>query len=584
MKQVGSFCFFILSCLLPIVGNSQCRSIPDLLGVLDGDKNLGEYAVDYDYINSIKIKGFDFPTQGQAYYFSNNDKLYLSKNKYCILTTSSACYRSIKSEVAKEQGAKVGSKSMFTFGDYNVEQYKHLNRDLIFEFHNNSSLGTFSIVLMTSGTATMIDNFIIEAEKRKKNEHLINEKLTEIRFALTAGNVTMAETLLNSAKKISKDHNLDELFTSDFNSLEKQIASKKFNDFKVKYDGYIISLEFIKARDLLNQYKTSPNNTSANDVKQLQLDLTKTAVDYFDTKIEQHRLAGNYSVAILYSDSLLIFDPNNERIKASKLEMISINAYLFERKTNVYDYWEINQETRNNIIRDFRALSLASINKGSGSLAFDIFIITDTTCNLKYNLNWKTSRSSLITFSETEKNKYKLIPYQKYGFCGNSEGKISFSLSWTSTKKSVKFVDKSFRDATTNNTVKNFISKSYPQTNGRFKYTEFDVNLNGEKINFIKLTGFHTRGPQNAIFSLLLPGTGSLFVSYGKKGFVPMALFGLGIATVLFTDDSLMYAAGITSMATAYLWDFTATIVIGSKNIARSKTVRKALRSGTILM
>jgi hypothetical protein len=584
MNQVGNFFLFSFVFLFSLHSYAQCRSIRELVGVFDGDVELRDYAVDYQNSNSISVKGYDFTFQGQAYYFSNNDKLNFSSNQYCILTTNVACFGTIKSEVAKEQGAKVSSKSILSFNDFEIEQYRHLSRDLIFEFHKNTSIGRYVVLVMTASTATLIDNSITTAEKKKKNENFIREKLLEIRSSLSNGNYKVAESSLSSVKKISKENNLDQLFLSDFTSIEKQISSGKYNNFKITYDNYLSSNNFIKANDLLKQFVASSDNNTVKDAQQLQVDLTRNAVDYYGAKIAQRKLSRNYTEAILYSDSLLIFDPNNKRVKSDKLEMVSINSFLLERKSKVYDYWELNREAKNNMIKDYKELSLSSITKKAGNLSFDILINSDTSCNLTYNLSWKSVPSSKIILSETEKNKYDLKPYQKFGICGKSEGKISFDLSWTSTNYSVKFIDKSFRGASSNSTINNFIAKTYPQTNGRFKYTENIVNLNDEKINNIQLTGFHTRGPQNAIFSLILPGTGSLIVSYGKKGFLPMALFGAGIASVFLTNDSLINLAGLTGIATAYIWDLTSTLVIGSRNMSRSKTVRKSLRSGPILM
>jgi hypothetical protein len=124
------------------------------------------------------------------------------------------------------------------------------------------------------------------------------------------------------------------------------------------------------------------------------------------------------------------------------------------------------------------------------------------------------------------------------------------------------------------------------------------------------LVKYRTVGPEAAFFSMLMPGMGTLNVTYGEKGRVRFTCFllssGLAIGSKLYSDAQYKSYLGATSQAdidkyynnanishkialisagisaSIYLYDIKWVISKGAKNIKDSKPLRKQLQQGPV--
>lgn len=586
MKQIGKLILFLVFLLSIHSSYSQCITIADLSYLFEGDfSSINESTYENNgQSEKLNFKGYNFSYQTDSYYFNNGDYLNLNSGDFLILTLSnSSCYSKIKASVAKESNSKVSSKETYSLNGLEIEKYRHLSKDLIIEFQKNTLEDKYFVVLMTSSVSDLMSSLIVQTIKRLEIEKRIADKISNVRKMISSNDLIKADLLLTEAVNYADLNNLNQEYDRELQQLKNEIVNIRFKAISKSFQEKMKLNKFLEANEILKGSKNIADNSISNQINQYQADLNSKAITFYTEKYKEKKELKNYTTAIRYLDSIVLFDPSNKMIKTEKDELVALNSFLIERNSSVYDYWELNPSIKNSLIKDYSSKCLSLVDDKSGKVSFDISIHTDTSCTLTANLSWRSAVDGRITFGEVEKNKFSLKPYQKFGYCGKSTGNLSFDLNWSSISYSNKIVDRTIKASShENKLVSSYVLNNYPSVNGKFKYIESNVNLNGQQSNNLQLTGFHTRGPQNAIFSFILPGTGSLIVSYGKKGYFPLVLFGTGLAAVFISNDSSIVLAGVGSIATAYIWDFCSTLVIGSKNLARSKNLRKSLRNDPI--
>ena len=338
----------------------------------------------------------------------------------------------------------------------------------------------------------------------------------------------------------------------------------------------------------------------------------------------------------LYDESLLSFkevlemDPSN----AHAIEMINaINRtkeILRKRSTEVFSYKETNTEDYKKAKSEIYNLITNKINASDNGYV-----------NLDYKIGFDTlgnNRSSLTAIKTSEKemestlNKFShyatLTPskYDKYYVA--SEETICVNSKWsTATYKTVSKrknqINISDLDENQNNQLRQFINTQLCHY-GKFKiqvkskeinegkYAEFETT-GQQKYTDMNIVGYRTKaGPMSFIYSLMLPGSGSLKVSYGKKGAGRMVWFllnaGVAYASKTYSNnqynlyksatnqtdiDNYYQKANISHQvslvtggiaASIYVYDIIWTFSKGCKNLKQSRALRKSSTSNPIII
>ncbi len=581
---MNKFLFALIVIASPILATAQCVKMQELVDMYDNN-----YSFDYSsysnigYQNSLSLDGLPFTYSIQGYTTSGGDRLLLRSSELLILTTNANCYTKIKAAVAKQAGSLVGTKTLSSTNGYSIEHYDHLTQDMIIEFHKLESESQYNIVLMSSSMSQNIKSLIDKKIRQQNDEKYLKSKLEEVKLYIASNELNKAEYNLKEAKNYSERTDISSMFSSEIQNLENQIVSLKFKLFNIDFLGYLNSNNFVAAKNLIDRFPNTTDPYFKKQLSQMKSDLKAKAVGYYTSKSSSEKSLRNYSLAITYLDSLLLFDYENKMAVAERSELVSINSFLKERKTKVFNYWETNNYVKENIFKDYRSKCYSLVNEEDGHVAFNLNINTDTNCTMSPRIDWLSSPTDRIFFTDNEINKYSAKPYQKFGYCANSSGSLSFDINWSSTHYKLFWVNASVSKNTGSVTkLDDYLAQRYPLINGRFNYSRSSVNFNGESTEKIQITDFKTRGPINAFFSLIVPGTGTLIVSYGKKGYEPLGLYLAGAACILVGNTYGMLITGVVCVVSSYIWDFSSALFIGSRNVIRAKEVRKALRSGTI--
>jgi len=322
-----------------------------------------------------------------------------------------------------------------------------------------------------------------------------------------------------------------------------------------------------------------------------------------------------YDIALENYNSILLLDKSivyaSERVK----QILEIKNVLAKRITTVFSYKNTN---RNDLIQ-FQNLLLndmkLQINKyKEGFLNLNYLISYDTIgTNLSSVKNISTSLTGYSTYLSKISQNGILKPASESGYFLASKENLTFDVKWSTTKNLFKSNSKGiFQNEYPNsnlNAVESFINKQ------SFKYGKylFEVKnkvVNGNSYSDINLVKYRTVGPEAAFFSMLMPGMGTLKVTYGEKGRGRFTCFllssGLAIGSKLYSDAQYKSYLGATNQAdidkyynnantshkiaimsgsisaSIYLYDIIWVISKGAKNIKDSKPLRKQLQQGPV--
>lgn len=616
MKQIGKLILFLVFLLSIHSSYSQCITIADLSYLFEGDfSSINESTYGNNgQSEKLNFKGYNFSYQTDSYYFNNGDYLNLNSGDFLILTLSnSSCYSKIKASVAKESNSKVSSKEIYSLNGLEIEKYRHLSKDLIIEFQKNTLENKYFVVLMTSSVSDLMSSLIVQTIKRLEIEKRIADKISNVRKMIASNDIIKADLLLTEAVNYTDLNNLNQEYDRELQQLKNEIVNIRFKAISKSFQEKMKLNKFLEANEILKGSKNIADNSISNQINQYQADLNSKAITFYTEKYKEKKESKNYTTAISYLDSIVLFDPTNKWVSNDKKELLSINTFLQERKTTEFDFWALNKNVKESLINDYKTKSNSLINKKAGNAAFDLDIKTDTSCQVFTTINWRSESYESISFGKNEQTLYSVKPYEKFGYCGKSSGTLSFDLSWATTTHVIKYgYNRGSNVSESNFAVDSYLEKKYPLINGRYKYSKSKVNFNNNVSEKIQLTDFHTRGPANALFSFVMPGSGSLMVSYGKKGWARFTWFlissSIGIGTKYYSNTQYKNYLGATNQtdidkyysnanifhkiaivsggisASIYIYDIIWAFSKGCKNINVSKHIRKQLNRGPIVI
>lgn len=411
-------------------------------------------------------------------------------------------------------------------------------------------------------------------------------------------------------------------FDDNFQVDSKIETSKlaKSNVLTNSAEAALLINDFDAALDHLKQALKYSNNSylienKIKEVTENKLDHNLASIEKTGDSLFQ---LSNYEKAILTFEKYLLLKPNSPRIADKLKKCYEIKNILFARREKVFDYRKTNEKDffsfRNKLSDDLKEIV---IQKEKGLVKYDFHIKYDT---FGINNSFLSMRESSIHGLEKKIVKYtqdkSLLPPTKIGnYFIASTDKISFDLNWLtytntfkSNHKGVVSLNKKLSTSNLNE-IDSYLSKNSDKK-GKFIFKIKEKEINGNTFTDISLISYKVARPRSAIYSLIMPGMGTLKVSYGEKGWGRLTCFllssAVSVGAKLYSDQNyerylrstniidqdqfyeqaniankvFLVSAGLS--ATIYTYDFFWVISRGIKNLRSSRTIRKTLRHSPI--
>ena len=594
---------------------SQCVGIKDLFEIYDDSYVEEAFFIPEGAVSAVPLLNYSFDLNANFYSGSGNtDRLYYVSNNITVyFTQNSSCYSKIKASVAKEVGLKVKSKVSSEVNGVEIESFEHISRDLTIEFHQYANFKGYNIVILNSVLKSNLNQEVRKLEQRVAADKKVVEFIELARVSMDQRKFDEAESILNDARLILNQGNTSQSAADLVMSFEDELKSTRFQDASASIYKQLNNLQFIEAQNLLAELKRKSQSIPSK-IASIEKDIKSKATNYYNSKFSENQNAKNYYTAIVYADSILLFDATNSNAITGKKEMQNILAFLKERKTTTYEYWKFNPQLKSTLISDYKEKCLKLVD-GSEAVrySFDLILETDTSCGIYPSIRWNSNSASSIVFANEAISSYNIEPYEKYGYCVRSGASLSFNLTYSNYSYQTKYVEGDFTGQfQPDQRIIDFLDSKYPKVNGKLSYSIRNIDFNGEKSKEIYLTKFKTRGPLNALWSFIVPGSGSLMVTYGKKGWGSFGGFifssGLGLASKYYSNLEYQKYQSATSQtdidkyygnanmlhkialisggvsATIYVYDIIRSFSKGCKNRMVSKPIRKMLNQESFVI
>jgi hypothetical protein len=629
MKNMGTKLFFIVVFILCVAksnaqDNSGCltkhqlfkmqsSSLDDIRMFLNNESwsfNGAKSNQSYNY--------FDYPInynivswEKSSYNNGSNMILYNSTGKpnIVIYQSNSSCFNDLLKSFTSTKGKTSVDE------DKLVTTFKENSITIEFrEYKNDYSSRKFSILVYNS-TALYQEIQILkeQAEALKKAEVEQKKKYDN---AISEGDVLFSSSKFEIAKlkyltALEIENNV--LVQSKIDLCDKAICEKLIS----KGDSLYNANQYDKALSIFIESKECSKSLLAlqEKIKITERKILDGKINTIQSKADLYFNDKKYDLAIDNYNSILLLDKSNvyasERIK----QILEIKNILAKRSTTVFSY----KSTNKNDLIQFQNLLLDNmklqINKyKEGSLNLNYLISFDTLGNnLSAVKNISTSLTGYSTNLSNITSNGILKPSSEGGYFLASQENLTFDVKWSTTKNLFKSNSKGiFQNEYPNqnlNSVESFINKQ-PFKYGKYIFEIKNKEVNGKSYSNINLVKYKTVGPEAALFSMLMPGMGTLKVTYGKKGWGRFTCFllssGLAIGSKLYSDAQYKSYLGATSQAnidkyynnanishkiafisggisaTIYLYDIIWVISKGAKNIKDSKPLRKQLQQDPV--
>ena len=602
---------------------------------VESDRAFQYFDVTLNY-NIISWQKSAYPGNEHLILYNNTEK-----PNIIIYQASSTCFNELLNQFPSKQGkTTVESNKLLTvykenaitieFREYNNANSDHHYSVLIFKtadlFRELQTLKANEEKIIKDEQEKKEKIIKDEQEKKEKiikdeqeKEEIENEKKSKYNNNISDGNKLFELGKYEEAKfkyLAAKEIKFNENITAKISLCDNAICDKIID----KGDSVYSKSEFESALKIYNQAK-SFNSTSY--VLQEKISLTKakilekkvevikkTAINYFNNK--------KFEKAIDSYNSILQIDNANVYATQKIKEIHEIKNILTKRKTNIFSYKETNS-------LDFSLFKTDLLN--------DINSKINNSRNGFIDLNYKISfdtighnHSSIIKINSSIKNydtflssisKKTVKPSIEGGYFLATNENIKFDLKWKSKKTKFKYSSKKGVFQCHNNinlnvsNIENYINAQ------NFNYGKYIFEIknkvaNGNSFDDIKLIKYKMAGPGSALYSILMPGMGTLKVTYGSKGWGRFTFFllssCLAISSKLYSDEQYInyekaaartqqnkyyenYTLGYNSAliagsisASIYLYDILWVFSKGIKNLKQSKSLRQQLQKGPVII
>jgi len=563
--------------------------------------NYFDYPIDYNIVSWEK----------SSYYNEGNIILYNSSGKpnIVIYQSNSSCFNDLLKSFTSTKGkTSVDEDKLVTI-------FKENSITIEFrEYKNDYSSKQYSILVYNSNALTQELQILKEKEDALKKAEAEQTKKYEI--ALAEGDTLFSSCKFKEARlkyltALEIKNNV--LVQSKIDLCDKSICEKLISKGDSLYNAnkYEMALSlFTEAKDCSKSLLSLQEKIQITERKILD-----GKISTIQNKADAYFNGNKYDLALDNYNSILLLDKSNVYASEKIMKIQEIKKILAKRSTTVFSYKSSNK----NDLLQFQNLLLNDMNLQinkykEGFLNLNYLISFDTLGNnLSAVKNISTSLTGYSTNLSNITSNSTLKPSSEGGYFLASQENLTFDVKWSTTKNLFKSNSKGiFQNEYPNqnlNSAEIFINKQ-PFKYGNYVFEIKNKEVNGKSYSNINLVKYRTVGPEAALFSMLMPGMGSLKVTYGKKGWGRFTCFllssGLAIGSKLYSDAQYKSYLGATSQAdidkyyinanisheialisggisaSIYLHDIIWVISKGAKNLKDSKPLRKQLQQGPV--
>jgi hypothetical protein len=572
----------------------------------DGAKSNQSYNY-FDYPINYNIVSWE-----KSYYYNGgNIILYNSTGKpnIVIYQSNSSCFNDLLKSFTSIKGkTSVDEDKLITI-------FKENSITIEFrEYKNDYSRRQFSILVYNSTALYQeIQTLKEQSEALKKAEVEQKKKYDN---AIAEGDVLFSSSKFESAKikyltALEVENNF--LVQSKIDLCDKAICEKliSYGDSLFNANQYEKALSvFTEAKDCSKSLLSLQEKIKITEKKILvgKINTIQSKADqYFNDKI--------YELALDKYNSILLLDKSNVYASLRIKQIKDIKNILTKRSTTVFSYKITNNtdffQFRNNLLND---INLQMNKNKEGYLNLNYLISYDTLgTNLSSVKNISTSLTGYSTYLSNISQNGILKPTIEGGYFLASKENLTLDIKWSTSEEAYKSNSKgifqSEYSSPSQSTIESFINRQ-PIKYGEYIFEIKNKEFNGKPFYDINLVKYKIVGPEAALFSMIMPGMGTLNVTYGKKGWGRFTCFllssGLAIGSKLYSDSQYKSYLGATSQAdidryfnnanisnkialisggisaSIYLYDIIWVISKGFKNLKSSEPLRKQFQQGPI--
>lgn len=551
-------------------------------------------------------------------YYEPESAIYIytkpGKPNMVILQASSGCFSSMKSNEDKKRKGEIFEES-----SYSCTVYKEGGVTKEFRTYNDYRSGTYSILIYnTKALDAEIGPQKAEDEAKRRAEIIKQQELQNmLRIADSlyyAGDYNAAISKYEMSRYYSDD---DSYANEQIRVCNVGIADR----IAMEGDAYFAAGDYSSALARFSEALTyNPGSTALQQKKtsaqrKLNQQIAGRELLKGDSLFDLHL----FLPARISYNKVVSIDPANTRATAQIAKIDNILTVLRDRKTTVYSYQSLLPSN----FYSFRSAVINSIDSLSagqreGKVNFDFSISFDTSGHNTSNYTIQnTTTFKLPPLLESYKSNPLLTPTIMEGYYVASKESFGINFSWFN--KSVMYKCNSRKVKSRNNeensqsdkVIRNYINNQYLKQ-GKYQFQVKSKTFNGRTYTDISLVKYKIAGPVNCFYSLILPGLGSLKVTYGKKGIYSM------IGFACFTGGAIYYrilsnqyyqnysnasaqadidsfykkandahhialALGTVSFS-IYVYDFFRAFAVGCNNKRKTRFLRRQLRHGPVIL
>jgi tetratricopeptide (TPR) repeat protein len=239
-----------------------------------------------------------------------------------------------------------------------------------------------------------------------------------------------------------------------------------------------------------------------------------------DRRYQEKRYAGALAV---YNEMLQI-DPANSHARERVREIRLLLDFLERRSNTVFRYSKMQQRAWSDWKTGLlNQLEVRSSQSESGSCEARLYVRFDTSGRSIGNTQITScTDQTLRTYLNAYSRSATLLPAKDNGYFVSAEDELRFRLDWKTTPYTIS-VDGN-RDLTvaepgTQSRIMSDFLRNRKAGPGNYQFTAREKTLNGKPYTDISLFSFDNRKTAEGMWrTLLLPGAGARWLSYGTKG------------------------------------------------------------------
>jgi len=536
----------------------------------------------------------------EKYYNGLYSKLYvLSKSRrsnIVVLETDEDCFKTLLIELANKFPVK------------SIETDEYISKTVIdgamkIELRKSKNYSEQLSILYYNFQSLAKDLLLAKKEKEKQDK-IENEKRAKI---------SEAE---NEVSELIAQHNFDEAVKKyesilSISSTDDQIETKISNLLNQKREYYINkgddAHQEYEFENAIKFYELALNQTHQDDIvfKKIADCRNKIKDNTINQKTKEAKVlfeGRRFVLALKKYYEILELDENNKNAKNQINDINETLELLETRKTKIYTYKSINPYEYSKIsnliltnLNNYTSYNSTGIQNFSFNLNFDTIgknesyykINTTTTSTLSNDLNYLKNLT--------------LSPPTLKGFYVKSKDEFNIDLSWSTNnvkfKSNHKITKQIKGEKCSSSSIYKFIN-SQDYEYGIFTFEVKNKILNSTKYSDINLVDYRNNtGVSAVLYSMLLPGWGTLKVTQGQKGVGRMAAFlvstGLGALnlsnalretqpTTTISNSMITSYVFFGIASTIYVYDFFHVFIRGCKNNAKSRELNRQLKRGPI--